>query len=690
MPLRGEEHSSDVNDTDLYFTSLAELDTWAQSPADKRNVRAYSMQARYTQRSLIKTSSFSHHRVTIPPAGWTTAAHRQGVKMLGPARTSTVHLPVSPHYARLLAHLAYQRGFDGYLLNIECALAGGREQTRALCGWIALLESELKNLVGDHAQVVWYDSVIIDGRLRWQDRLNSFNLPFFLPSSGFFTNYTWQPHYPLATAEYFLSLDPKHLTSPRPKSLKDVYVGVDVWGRGQHGGGGLACYKALEHIDPQSLGLSVALFGHAWTWETIQDSADFTWDKWWTHERTLWIGPEDPSTSVAVPSPPPGQAVDEHGSFRPISAFFPAHPPPDPATLAFFTSFSPGVGFSWFVGARKVLETAKGWTDLDKNSSLGDMLWPRPNVAWEQETGSEDQLPQVKTALDMKDAWIGGNSLKLSYHIAGSQTEHASFRCLWVPIQSLSLSPGNQYIATLVFKTPPESAGVQLDVGLSMKTLSPVSQDIQITSLDSEHVALIGGWTTLSINVCIPAGNTVCSVACGIVLGVFTEDPTQSIDFDLHLGSLAVYTTSPTNSRLTPRPKILWADFKKQSRPDKPSAICGTLTWGRGEYFDPFTSVFYAGPEDTNPAWVLGSPGPSFMYFNIYVLAHTPNALDPIDATFIGTTGLDGRQDRFYVDPACLPVSVREVTSYRFYVQGITDRGDILPWEDCVFVDVQG
>ncbi len=35
-----------------------------------------------------------------------------------------------------------------------------------------------------------YDSVIIDGQLRWQDRLNSYNLPFFLPSTGFFTNYT--------------------------------------------------------------------------------------------------------------------------------------------------------------------------------------------------------------------------------------------------------------------------------------------------------------------------------------------------------------------------------------------------------------------------------------------------------------------------------------------------------------------
>jgi Glycosyl hydrolase family 85 len=33
--------------------------------------------------SYSLTISFSHHRVTIPPSGWNTAAHRQGVKMLG-------------------------------------------------------------------------------------------------------------------------------------------------------------------------------------------------------------------------------------------------------------------------------------------------------------------------------------------------------------------------------------------------------------------------------------------------------------------------------------------------------------------------------------------------------------------------------------------------------------------------------
>lgn len=108
----------------------------------------------------------------------------------GPALPSTTTLPLSPHYARVLADLAAQRGFDGYLLNVECPLRGGVEQTRALSAWIPILQAEMLAKVGPHAQALWYDSVIINGQLRWQDRLNSLNLPFFLSSTGFFTNYT--------------------------------------------------------------------------------------------------------------------------------------------------------------------------------------------------------------------------------------------------------------------------------------------------------------------------------------------------------------------------------------------------------------------------------------------------------------------------------------------------------------------
>ena len=35
-----------------------------------------------------------------------------------------------------------------------------------------------------------YDSVVITGQLAWQDRLNCYNLPFFLSSTGLFSNYS--------------------------------------------------------------------------------------------------------------------------------------------------------------------------------------------------------------------------------------------------------------------------------------------------------------------------------------------------------------------------------------------------------------------------------------------------------------------------------------------------------------------
>ena len=64
-------------------------------------------------------------------------------------------LPVSSYYARRLAELAHERGFDGYLLNFEYLLEGRSEQVRALESWVSLLNVELKSKIGDYAQTIW-------------------------------------------------------------------------------------------------------------------------------------------------------------------------------------------------------------------------------------------------------------------------------------------------------------------------------------------------------------------------------------------------------------------------------------------------------------------------------------------------------------------------------------------------------
>ncbi|KZT13242.1 glycoside hydrolase family 85 protein [Laetiporus sulphureus 93-53] len=754
MPLRGSNHSENVLASAPYFKSLEELDIWAErAHARLTGIIEYTpreavdgvesesagkllvchdykaaLQGGYTESPsgfaytfnfwyLCDTFIyFSHHRVTIPPPGWINAAHRQGVKILGTLifedsgqqdclrllvgrlpksktgaakHSASTSLPLSPHYARLLADLAFQRGFDGYLLNVECPLLGGIEQTRVFSAWIALLESELRRKVGQHAEVIWYDSVIISGDLRWQDRLNNYNLPLFIPSSGFFTNYTWAHDYPSLTAQYFLSLDPSLM--PRPKRLRDIYVGVDVWGRGQHGGGGFGSFRAISHIDPVFLGLSVALFGHAWTWETEQDKPGFTWETWWEYERRLWVGPRTSDEVIALPPDKRRQGEPEcqHGPFVPLSSFFARKPPPNPVNMPFLTWFSPGIGRAWFVNGIKVHESDEGWTDLDKNSSLGDMVWPRPVPKWEH--ADQGEPPTALTTVCMDDAWLGGSSLRLSLSTSGSDAEDAMFQCIWLPVHSLAISPHTSYVATVIFRTASKH-DVDLDVGLSVKALTDsVAEAFDIRPVTGSG-NLPNGWSELMIEFSIatePARDVLAAV--GLIIGFTLEDSTKPVDFFISLGLLAISPSVGTSGISVHQPRVLWADFDPATADNVAGPFIGTLKWEVAASFAPLKNITISrNGEDPTPLWSFSSSFPSFSFFNIYIVPHAGagHQFDPNEAVWIGTTGLTGNRNSFYVDAACLPENLKQARAARFYLQGVSDRGCVLSWEDCAYVDI--
>ncbi|EGO27070.1 glycoside hydrolase family 85 protein [Serpula lacrymans var. lacrymans S7.9] len=734
MPLRGSGHTPNVGNKDPYFDTLEELDAWAAVPANtltdilpyhsrtdgSADSRGKLLVGGYTEipSRLCYTFNFwsycdifvyfSHHRVTVPPSGWVTAAHRQGVKLLGTlifegsgeadclrlvvglpqCNTGPVvqsdSIPVSAHYARVLADLARQRGFDGYLLNFECPLKGGIEQARALAAWITLLRFELVSKVGSHSQVVWYDSVVINGQLRWQDRLNNYNLPFFLSSDAFFTNYTWAPQYPSLTAQYFLSLD----QALKPKFLQDIFTGVDVWGRGSHGGGGFGSYRAISHIDPEFLGLSVALFGQAWTWESEQDKPNWTWEQWLQYETTLWVGPADSTEVVPVPDMPkrPGQPDCEHGPFQPISSYFPRAPPPDPANLAFYTSFCPGVGRAWFVNGVKVLQTQDGWADIDKQCSLGDLLWPRAMPAWEGDSRT-DEVPTALPNLSMEDAWNGSSSLRLSISTPGTEADDAFFRLIWLPIQSLHITPSKSYEANIVYKLD-AGAQVDIDLGLSVKLLSETGEEtLEVNPAFTSQSDLQGGWARQIIQFTLSQDSSSTVTAVGLVIGFATEDPSQPCNFSVHLGQLAVYPSPPVDVSLG-KPQILWSKFQRSSSP----SLSGQLTWETATSFPPFTNIKLPSADDPNPTWVLADTKQdfSFLYFNIYAAVYPADGStpDPAAAIFIGTTGLDGYANSFFVSLETLPAEVQAAKRVRFYVQGVNNRGEVLSWTRCAYVDI--
>lgn len=560
-------------------------------------------------------------------------------------------------------------------------------------------------------QCVRYDSIVVNGDLSWQDRLNNYNLPFFLASTGIFTNYTvrsfrssqtlsltemqWRNHYPALSAQYFLSLSPELINSaiaPRPsqKTLQHIYVGIDIWGRGCHGGGGFGAFRALEHISPDQLGLSVAIFGQAWTWESEQDKDGWSWNKWWDYESSLWVGPTTELSGISLPEMEwkKGEELCNHDQFTPITTFFPRHSPPDPADIRFHTTFCPGTGLSWFVEGRKVFESQNGWTDVDKQTSIGDMLWPHPTLYWDDER--EDGVSSASIQFHMDDAWNAGNSLCLTIPCPGSDDELAAYRPLWLPVQSLCLTPRKTYKSSVIYKVNMLDDGAETEFALSLRKL-PESQDdgivCNITSCSEQDLA--NGWTKLIIEFNISSLADVPTPVCiGLIIAVVALSPVEPIEVSILLGELNVSPLLPP-SYTQDESLILWADYTRKSL--GPSS--GTLSWEIASTFPAVTSRITS-PEDPIPAWNSQTKipwFPSFLYFNVYAQPFNDQFnVGKVDkAIWIGTSGagLTGKHKTFTVLHENLPFGI-PADKVRFYVQGVSDCGEVMKWDRCAFVDV--
>ncbi|XP_033703255.1 cytosolic endo-beta-N-acetylglucosaminidase isoform X2 [Tursiops truncatus] len=117
--------------------------------------------------------------------------------------------------------------------------------------------------------VLWYDSVVSSGQLTWQDELNEHNRVFFDSCDGFFTNYNWREEHL------------ERMLGQAGERLADVYVGVDVFARGNVVGGRFHTDKSLELI--RKHGFSVALFAPGWVYECLEKGDFFqNQDKFWS------------------------------------------------------------------------------------------------------------------------------------------------------------------------------------------------------------------------------------------------------------------------------------------------------------------------------------------------------------------------------------------------------------------------
>ncbi|XP_051015117.1 cytosolic endo-beta-N-acetylglucosaminidase isoform X2 [Acomys russatus] len=304
---------------------------------------------------------FSHHTVTIPPVCWTNAAHRHGVCVLGTfitewqegGRLCEAFLAGDERsyqaVADRLVQIAQFFRFDGWLINIENSLSPAAVGNTPL--FLQYLTTQLHRQVPG-GLVIWYDSVVQSGQLKWQDELNEQNRVFFDSCDGFFTNYNWREEHL------------QRMVAQAGGRLMDVYVGVDVFARSNVVGGRFDTDKSLELI--RKHGFSVALFAPGWVYECLEKSNFFqNQDKFW----------------------------------RLLERFLTTH---SICSLPFVTSFCLGLG------TRRVC--------YGKEQAVGPWYHPSAQETqplFGEHKLAEDSRGWVKTHCCLDDAWHGGSSLLL-------------------------------------------------------------------------------------------------------------------------------------------------------------------------------------------------------------------------------------------------------------------------------------
>ncbi|KAI6197801.1 hypothetical protein M3Y94_01267700 [Aphelenchoides besseyi] len=217
---------------------------------------------------------FSHHFITVPTIRWINECHDHNTLCLGTFITESTRgrsicseIFADQKKMQLLAQqmvdLTDEFFFDGWLINIENTI--DPPLIGNLAFFVRHLRIELKKRIGPHAQVIWYDSVVADGSLRWQNCLNEKNVLFADVADGFYANYAWNKDH-LKYSQRFLELGKSTI---RPT---DVYFGVDVFGRGSFGGGQFNSHTAVQAT--RNFGFSTAIFAPGWTSECFGSDID--------------------------------------------------------------------------------------------------------------------------------------------------------------------------------------------------------------------------------------------------------------------------------------------------------------------------------------------------------------------------------------------------------------------------------
>jgi endo-beta-N-acetylglucosaminidase D len=399
--------------------------------------------------------------LNLPNPAYTDAAHRNGVLSLGcwfwPREEEIFsdlvqqNMDGSFPVADKMIEMALYFGFDGYFINQEAPIA--KEDAEKLKEMIAYLQTKSP----DYFHFQWYDTLLTNGELVYQNQLSKESLPWLLDdgkrtiNNSMFINYAWNDE----KLEASIRLAASHGLDPQ----KDLFPGTE---NDKYGYNPPYDTRQIFPEVPKYPATGWGLFGTDFVWNRYHNNMDpDDQHAVYQRERRYWSGPlEDPSDLVGrttyKPYKDPYHAVDPEAytKWDGVAHYIPARSVIH--TYPFMTRFNIGHGKAFFHRGKQVAQQA--WN----NASIQDIL---PTWQWwiQCNDKQEQQLPVPDRSLtidyDVTTAYDGGSSLKITGTLKPeNKTEIRLFKTALEINKSVTLA--------ITSKADPIGCGGLMEVGL--------------------------------------------------------------------------------------------------------------------------------------------------------------------------------------------------------------------------------
>ncbi|WP_419742631.1 endo-beta-N-acetylglucosaminidase [Paraclostridium dentum] len=485
--------------------------------------------------TLVAWGGSAGEGLIVPPsADIIDSAHTNGVPVLG-----TVFFPPEDYggkfewmneflvkdkdgnfpMAHKLVEVAQYYNFDGWFINQETGNRGSDYINPELADLMKEFLEYLQKIKPKNMEIVWYDSMIDDGRVFWQNRLNQYNKNFLGEkgkelSDSMFLNFWW-------TEDRYSVVDPNNddnrliynvtgnelkesgdLAKKMGRDKYDLYAGVDVQANGYN------TPIKWNYLFPknQEANTSLGLYCPSWTYDSSK-----TVDEFLQKESRFWVNEK---------GDPRSQSSEE---WKGISNTIVEKSPI--TQLPFVTNFSMGNGEFFNVDGVQVSE--KDWN----HRGMMDIL---PTYRWIIDNNKNNLTANI----DYKNAYYGGNSIGINGSLANGGTTK-------VKLFATDLELTNNSEVSIKYKESGGKSNIKLEFELD-------NGENKIINLESKQS---GEWIDAKASLSQFKKSKIKEIS------LIIEGKESSSSYNLNLGQISV-TNKNTKDKVSKIKNLKVEDFK--------------------------------------------------------------------------------------------------------------------------------